>query len=88
MRRRVKKFSIQMLGFLLILLGIAGIILPVLNGIFFLALGIILLSLYSPKAKELLKKASGLHPKAAYVITRAERVVVKFVGDIEEDLKM
>jgi uncharacterized membrane protein YbaN (DUF454 family) len=83
MRKSVKKLSIQTIGFFFLLLGIAGLILPVLNGIVFLILGLLLLSLYSPWAKELLKKAGKTHPTAQKTVEKLEKLVVKYVGEIE-----
>ena len=44
MVRHIKRIAIQILGWLFVLLGIAGLVLPVLQGILFLMIGFYLLS--------------------------------------------
>ena len=83
MKKHVKKISIQVIGFFFLLLGIAGIILPVLNGIFFLIAGLLLLSLYSPWAKNILVRVGKTHPKAQKVVEKVDAFVRKYVGEIE-----
>lgn len=60
-----RKFTHIILGSLLILVGIAGLILPILNGTIFLIVGFILISFESPyverKLQELTSKNKLLH---------------------------
>ena len=44
MNRRVKRYAILILGWVFIFLGILGLFLPILQGILFLTIGLILLS--------------------------------------------
>lgn len=53
---QIKKTLHVTLALLLILLGMAGLILPLLNGILFLLLGFILLSFESPYTEERLTR--------------------------------
>lgn len=64
------------------LLGVAGIFLPVLNGIIFLIAGLLLLSLYSPWAKDLLNRLGKTHPQAEKVVARVDQFVRKYVGEV------
>lgn len=83
MRKRAKRISIQTIGFFFLLLGIAGIILPVLNGIFFLIAGLLLLSLYSPWAKDILNRVGKTHPKAEKIVAKIDGWIRKYVGEVE-----
>lgn len=53
---KAKKLLHVILGILLILLGITGLVLPVLNGTLLLLLGFILLSFESPYVEQHLRK--------------------------------
>ncbi len=53
---RVKKFFLIVLGFSLILIGVLGLILPILNGTLILLVGIILLSFESSYIEKILLK--------------------------------
>lgn len=55
---RAKKLLHVSLGLFLILVGIAGLILPILNGLIPLLLGLILLSFESPYIEDRLAKAA------------------------------
>jgi len=82
MKRHVKRISIQTLGFFCLLLGVAGIILPVLNGTIFLLAGLILLSVYSPRAKHWLNRIGDQHPKAQQIVRKLEGMVHRVVGEV------
>jgi uncharacterized membrane protein YbaN (DUF454 family) len=81
MKKHVKRLTIQTIGYACLMLGVAGILLPVLNGIIFLILGLVLLSVYSARAKTLLHRLGRQHPKAEQTVIRVERWVLKMVGE-------
>ncbi len=54
--QKIKKLAHILLGVFLIILGVAGLILPILNGILFLLLGFILLSFESTYVESHLNK--------------------------------
>lgn len=80
MKYHVKKISTQTLGLLFIMLGVAGLILPILNGTIFLLAGLFLLSVYSPWAKKQLDRIGSLHPKLGHVVIRVERFLGRIFG--------
>lgn len=82
MARHIKRIGIQAIGFAFLLLGAAGLILPVLNGTLFLLAGLVLLSVYSERAKRILHKIGRQHPKAEQAVTKVERWVHKVVGEV------
>jgi uncharacterized membrane protein YbaN (DUF454 family) len=63
MRTRIKSICIKLAGWAFILLGLAGLVLPVLQGILFLLVGLYLLSSESPWAARLLHKLRERFPK-------------------------
>lgn len=80
MKYHTKKIFIQTLGLFFILLGVAGIFLPILQGILFLIIGLLLLSVYSEWARRQLDRMGSVHPKAAYWVARIERWVYRVFG--------
>jgi uncharacterized protein len=63
MNARIKRIFIWWLGWAFILLGIAGLFLPILQGILFLLIGLSLLSNQSPWAARLLLKLRERFPR-------------------------
>jgi uncharacterized protein len=59
-------------GYIFIVLGIAGLFLPFLQGFLFLAVGLILLSRHASWARRALDWLRRRHPKLAHGIDRAE----------------
>ncbi|WP_418791576.1 PGPGW domain-containing protein [Phosphitispora sp. TUW77] len=62
MQAQAKRILIMILGWLFIILGIAGLFLPFLQGILFLLIGLYLLSHESRWAKTQLHKIKKRHP--------------------------
>ncbi|MBK20101.1 MAG: hypothetical protein CMM52_14810 [Rhodospirillaceae bacterium] len=63
MKRDVKHYLILSLGWIFIFLGIIGLFLPILQGILFLAIGLIILSRKSARVRLLNKKIGQRYPK-------------------------
>ncbi len=63
MSKKVKHILITVVAVLFLLLGVAGLVLPFLQGFLFLAMGIILLSFSFPSVRSLRKKHSVKFPK-------------------------
>ncbi len=76
-KQRLKRWAILTVGWAFILLGIAGLFLPVLQGILFLLIGLVILSTEYVWAHNLLHKLRGRFPKIAaqmdHARERAER---------------
>lgn len=53
---RIKQALYLTLGLFFLILGIAGLVLPILNGLIFLILGLILISFTNPKVEYELRK--------------------------------
>jgi len=63
MRQRVKKYLQIGLGYGLLALGVAGLFLPILQGILFIMLGLLVLSYHQPWAERLLARLRKRFPK-------------------------
>ncbi|MHB8170617.1 MAG: PGPGW domain-containing protein [Thermincolia bacterium] len=72
MKAKIKSLITQIFGWLFILLGIAGLFLPFLQGILFILIGLYLLSHESPWAKKLLYKLRLRFPKLAHALDEAK----------------
>lgn len=68
-------------GVLFVIFGLIGLVLPFLQGILFLAIGIILLSLWSPRIREFMDRHTLKYPKMHKVIRDVEVWVVKMIGE-------
>jgi uncharacterized membrane protein YbaN (DUF454 family) len=82
MTRAVKKALVLVVGWAFILLGIAGLFLPVLQGILFLLIGLIILSTEYVWAHHLLVKVRARFPKLAETADRAKEKAVHWLRRI------
>ncbi len=73
MLARVKRWAILGAGTVLVLLGILGLFLPVLQGILLLFLGLLVLSYEWPPAKRQLDRLRRRYPAVADRVDAAER---------------
>lgn len=71
-----------MAAMVFIVLGIAGMVLPFLQGFLFLAIGIILLSLWSPAVREFMDTHTIKYPKLHKLVKDVESRVVKIIGEV------
>ncbi len=72
MARLIKRIAVLTLGWLFILFGIVGLVLPVLQGVLFLLIGLALLSTESETARLLLERVRGHFPRLSERIEIAE----------------
>lgn len=83
----VRKLLKQVLGWLCLVVGIAGLFLPFLQGILLILLGIIFLSATYPSLKiqieKELKKDRSSHPKVRKILKGIEVVYLKLVAIFE-----
>ena len=73
MNRRIKRYAILVLGWVFIFLGILGLFLPILQGILFLTIGLILLSRESVWAAAKLDWLKTKYPRFGATYEEAER---------------
>lgn len=83
----MKTVLLQVLGYLFLVLGVIGMVVPILQGFLFLAIGLIILAKTAPWAERLLERFKKTHPDAGTMIEKADakvhqwgRKVVAFFG--------
>jgi uncharacterized protein len=81
-KKQLKRALVLVAGVLSIILGLIGLVLPFLQGWLFLAIGIILLSIWSPRIREFMDKHTLRYPKLHKVIKNVEQWVVKRIGEV------
>jgi uncharacterized membrane protein YbaN (DUF454 family) len=72
MRRVIRRYVILTLGWIFILLGILGLFLPILQGILFLCIGVLLLSSESARMRLMIMKLGRRYPKFRTALTAAK----------------
>jgi uncharacterized membrane protein YbaN (DUF454 family) len=73
--------TVQAIGVALVLFGVAGLFLPVLQGALSMMIGLLLLSVYSPNLRAWLVRHASRHPKVYEVFLKAESFVTRVVGN-------
>ena len=73
MKEIIKRILILALGWFFIILGIIGLFLPILQGILFLFIGLIILSRASKTVKNWLEKLQTRYPKFGYYLDKAKK---------------
>lgn len=68
----MKTFLLQATGYLFLVLGVLGMVLPILQGFLFLAIGLIILAKTAPWAERLLTRFRKRYPEAGTLIDKAE----------------
>ncbi len=71
----MKTILLQATGYLFLVLGLLGMVLPILQGFLFLAIGLIILAKTAPWAERLLDRFRTRYPKAGAMIDKAEAKV-------------
>ena len=71
----MKTILLQALGYLFLVLGVLGMVLPILQGFLFLAIGLIILAKTAPWAERLLERFKKTHPEAGTLIDKADAKV-------------
>lgn len=86
-KAKLKRVAIHVIGWGFILLGILGLVLPILQGFLFILVGLFILSSVSPWAERLLHKLRKRFPKTSKMFDEAKskarmvqtRVAARFV---------
>jgi uncharacterized membrane protein YbaN (DUF454 family) len=80
MKKQVKRIALLVAGWFCILLGIAGLFLPVLQGVLFLLIGLFILSSEYVWAHRLLHRLKERFPKIAAHFEHAKQRAEKWIG--------
>ena len=79
-KKQLKKVFILTLATLFLLLGLAGLVLPVLQGWLFLAISALLFSMYSPALRAWMDKHTVKYPMLHKFVGRANDWTTKVFG--------
>ena len=82
MRRHLKRSLVTFIAVLFLLLGLVGLVLPILQGVLFIAIGLLLLSLVSERVRTFLDKHTVRFPVLHRAIRIVEDYVTRVVGKI------
>lgn len=74
----------QAIGVAFLLFGLAGLVLPFLQGILFLVIGTLILSAYSPRIKAFVERFAYRHPSVRDIVLKAEKIVLRICGEEEK----
>ncbi len=67
------------LGYAFLLLGVVGLFLPILQGVLFIVVGLLLLSRHSTWARRLLERFKARYPRAGTIVAGAEAWLHRFM---------
>ncbi|MEK7068715.1 MAG: hypothetical protein AAB964_02790 [Patescibacteria group bacterium] len=79
-KKQLKKALILTLATLFFVLGLAGLVLPLLQGWLFLAISALLFSMYSPRIREFMEKHTIKYPALHTFVGRANDWTTKVFG--------
>lgn len=79
MKARLKRIGVILVGWAFILLGIAGLFLPILQGVLFLLVGLLILSTEYVWAHHLLQKLRARFPKIAVLMDQAKERAERWI---------
>ena len=82
MRKHIKSTVVMACGIFFILLGLVGLVLPFLQGLFFIAIGLLILSLYSPKIRAFMKAHTVHYPRLHEMVEKVDAWLIKTIGPV------
>lgn len=85
MPKEIKRILVKTAGIVLVVLGILGLALPFLQGILFLAIGLVLLSISSPKARRWIASHTIRYPKFHTLVQKTEKWITDVIGIVDEE---
>jgi uncharacterized membrane protein YbaN (DUF454 family) len=80
LKRQLKRILVLTLATVFLLLGLAGLVLPVLQGWLFLAISAILFSMYSPALRAFIDKHTVKYPRLHRVVGKAQDWTTRVFG--------
>lgn len=84
-KKKLKRILVISLGIFFILVGLAGLVLPILQGWFFLVLGGLLLSMYSPGLRAFMDRHTVKYPKIHAFVAKAQGWTERVFGAPDVD---
>lgn len=83
MKKHARRIILDTLGWLFVIVGVVGLLLPVLQGILFLIIGLYLLSLNSAWFNGRLERLLKRHPRFASIFEVLDRYAKSFLKKIQ-----
>lgn len=77
-KKHAKRITLDAIGWFFIILGLIGLVLPILQGLLFLAIGLYILSIHSPFIQRIVYKVKHFHPKITPHFDRVEKKIEHF----------
>jgi uncharacterized membrane protein YbaN (DUF454 family) len=74
-KKNTKRILVLIVAVLFLILGVAGLVLPFLQGILFLAIGFVLLSMLSPTVQEKIERQTRKYPKVHAIVLKVEKII-------------
>ncbi|MSU73799.1 hypothetical protein EXS56_01535 [Candidatus Kaiserbacteria bacterium] len=85
MKREFKRVLVSGAAIVFIVLGLIGLALPFLQGFLFLAIGLILFSISSPRFRRWAIVHTVRYPKTHAILEKIEKWVLGIIGPVDED---
>jgi len=83
MPKELKRILVLSAGFIFVILGLVGLALPFLQGVLFLVIGFILLSISSPTVRRWMDSHTLRYPKLHAIVQRTERWITGIIGTVD-----
>ncbi len=83
MKQHVKRAAVVVVGTCFVVAGLFGLVLPFLQGFLFMAIGLMLLSMTSPRFRKWLDIHTLRYPKLHSVVLRAENWILSKIGPLD-----
>ena len=77
-KKHAKRITLDAIGWVFVILGLVGLVLPILQGLLFLAIGFYILSIHSEFAKRIVYRVKHFHPKITPYFDRVEKKIEHF----------
>ncbi len=85
MNKEFKRVLVIVAAVVFIVLGLVGLALPFLQGFLFLAIGLILLSISSPRFRAWAMVHTVRYPKTHRALEKIEKWILGIIGPVDED---
>ena len=80
MLKHTKRVVVITVACLFLILGVVGLVLPFLQGVLFLIIGLMLLSVYSPTIRGWVDRIAAKHPHLEQVVTKVDSFIERIIG--------
>jgi uncharacterized membrane protein YbaN (DUF454 family) len=82
MIKQTKRIIIFFIGLVFLFFGIVGLFLPFLQGILFLIIGLLLLSIFSPTLREWVEHHTRKYPTVHESVLKMQKFINRIVGEV------